>query len=50
MDSNICAKFHLHILHILPGFWDKLVETEQQQQQQQQEEEEENVEKTDFLE
>ena len=31
MDSNLCAKFNLHIL---PGFWDTLVETEQQQQQE----------------
>ena len=38
MDCNLCAKFHLHIL---PGFWDMLVETEQQQQQQQQQREEE---------
>ena len=30
MDSNICAKFNLHILS---GFLDMLVETEQQQQQ-----------------
>ena len=41
MDSNICAKFDLHIL---PGFLDTIVETEQQQQQQQ-----ENV-KSDFFE
>ena len=34
MDSNLCAKFDLHIL---TGFWDTLVETEQQQQQRQQE-------------
>ena len=32
MDCNICVKFHLHIL---PGFWDTLIETERQQQQQQ---------------
>ena len=29
MDSNICAKLHLHILS---GFWDTLVETEQQEE------------------
>ena len=28
MDSNICAKFHLHIF---PGLWDTLVENEQQE-------------------
>ena len=36
MDSNLCARFHLHILF---GFWGTLVETEQQQQQQQQQQE-----------
>ena len=35
--SWICAKFDLHIL---PGFWDTLVETEQQRRRQQEEEEE----------
>ena len=36
MDSNLCAKFDLHIL---TGFWDTLVETEQQQQEEEEEKE-----------